>query len=58
MENKMKEIRNKYDHNRLVFTVDEKNRIVERFEKGWVTRVEFREDGAIDVSHYQKEKSA
>ena len=53
-----KEIRNPHDHNRLVLTVDEENRIVERFEKGWVTRVEFKDDGTVDISHYPKDKSA
>ena len=53
-----KEIRNPHDYNRLAFIVDEKRRIVERFEKGWITRVEFKDDGTIDVQHYKKDKSA
>ena len=53
-----KEARNPYDHDRLVFLVDEKNRIVERFEKGWITRVEFKNDGTVNIRHYQKKKSA
>jgi hypothetical protein len=54
----MQEIRNPHDHNRLAFNVDEKNRIVERFEKGWITRVEFKDNSTVDISHYRKEKMA
>ena len=53
-----KEVRNPHDHNRLVFVVDEKNRVVERFEKGWITRVEFKTDGTVDIQHYPKDKPA
>jgi hypothetical protein len=50
----MKQIRNPNDHNRLIFTVDEEKRIVERFEKGWITRIEFKQNGTVVVTHYQK----
>ena len=50
----MKQIRNPNDHDRLVFTIDEKNRVVERLEKGWITRVEFKQDGTVEVTHYKK----
>ena len=53
-----KEIRNPHDHNRLAFTVDEKNRIVERCDKGWVTRVEFKDDGTTLTTYYRKDKPA
>ena len=53
-----KEVRNPHDHNRLVFTVDEKNRVVERCEKGWITRIEFKPDGTMDIRHFRKDKPA
>ena len=46
------EVRN--PDNRLVFNVDEKNRVVERLEKGWITRIEFKKDGTVDIRHYKK----
>jgi hypothetical protein len=41
---------------RLVFTVDRKNKVVERLEKGWVTRIEFKDGGTVEVTHYKKTK--
>jgi len=40
---------------RFVFTVDKSKKAVERLEKGWVTRIEFMEDGEVVVTHYKKE---
>jgi len=46
------EVRN--PDNRFVFSVDEKNKVVERLEKGWITRIEFKEDGTVNIKHYRK----
>ena len=43
---------------RFVLAVDEKNRVVEHLEKGWITRVEFKSDGTVEVTHFKKEKTA
>ncbi|MDR3093691.1 MAG: hypothetical protein LBU62_03475 [Bacteroidales bacterium] len=48
----MSEVRN--PDNRFVFSVDEKKRVVERLEKGWITRIEFKQDGTVDIQHYKK----
>lgn len=48
----MSEIRN--PDNRFVFSIDEKNKVVERLEKEWITRIEFKSDGTVDVKHYKK----
>ena len=46
------EVRN--PDNRLVFSIDQLNRVVERLEKGWITRIEFKDDGTVDIQHYRK----
>lgn len=51
----MKPIRN--PENRFVYSVDEEARVVERLEKGWVTRIEFKSNGTVEVSHRKKEAS-
>jgi hypothetical protein len=43
---------------RFVFAIDEDKRVVERLEKGWVTRVEFKPDGTVEITHYKKTKPA
>jgi hypothetical protein len=53
-ENHMKPVRNPHDHNRLILAIDEKQRVVEQVDKGWVTRVEFKDDGTATVTHYKK----
>jgi hypothetical protein len=54
-EDIMKPIRD--PEGRFVLAVDEKKRIVERLEKGWITRVEFKDDGTVSVTHFKKLKS-
>jgi hypothetical protein len=54
----MKPIHNPHDRNRLVLMADEKNRIIEHLGKGWITRVEFKEDGMMEINHYKKPKPA
>lgn len=51
----MKEIRN--PDNRLVYCVDEEAKAIERLEKGWITRIEFKYDGTVKVTH-QKQTAA
>jgi hypothetical protein len=48
----MSEVRN--PDKRFICTVDAKNRVVERLEKGWITRIEFKDDGTVAVTHYKK----
>lgn len=48
---KMHEVRN--PENRLVYCVDEKARIVERLEKGWLTRIEFNSDQTVKITHIE-----
>lgn len=47
----MHEVRN--PENRLVYCVDEKARIVERLEKGWLTRIEFNSDQTAKITHIE-----
>jgi hypothetical protein len=54
LECSMKPVRNPHDHNRLILQIDEKKRVVEHVDKGWVTRVEFKCDGTTSVIHYKK----
>ena len=48
----MSEIRN--PENRLVYCIDEKAQAVERLEKGWITRIEFKPDGTVEITHHKK----
>jgi len=48
----MKEIRN--PDNRLVYCIDEESKAIERLEKGWITRIEFKSDGTYEVMHYKQ----
>jgi hypothetical protein len=48
----MSEIRN--PDNRFVYSIDAKTKTVERLEKGWITRVKFKGDGTVKVTHYKK----
>lgn len=36
---------------RFVYSVDKKARVVERLEKGWITRIEFKPDGNVEITH-------
>jgi len=51
----MREIRN--PENRLMYCVDEKAKAVERLEKGWITRIEFKPDGTFEITHRKKPTS-
>ncbi|MBR0577229.1 hypothetical protein KCG48_12975 [Proteiniclasticum sp. BAD-10] len=48
----MNEVRN--PENRLVYCVDENAKAVERLEKGWITRIEFKSDGTLEITHRKK----
>lgn len=50
--NEMREIRN--PENRLVYCIDEKTKVVERLEKGWITKIEFKADGTVEITHHKK----
>ena len=47
---KSTEIRNPYDNDRLICTVSELSPAVEILVKGWLTRIEFTDSGAV-VTH-------
>jgi hypothetical protein len=45
----MSEVRN--PNNRFVCSIDAKRKVIERLEKGWITRIEFKNDGTVEVTH-------
>lgn len=48
----MIEVRNPDSH--LVYVIDKDSKAIERLEKGWITRTEFKPDGTVVVTHRKK----